>query len=141
MKLAYIALGGILVLTEPAAEKNCEELEAHPPCSLPTVFREFGCSTLAMLGQHVHFEADPELPSTLPPISATGEQHYGYDLEFQCPACGADIGHLCDAPSNHLTAEQAMLIFADATVWCNCGWHGSLGSLALVRVYRNAWPS
>jgi hypothetical protein len=131
MKTAHIALGCILVLAEPAVEKNCEVLEAHPLSSLPALFRESGCCTLATLGQHTHFAADPELPSTLAPISATGEQHYGYDLEFQCPACGSDIGHLCDAPSNHLTPEQAMLIFADATVWCNCGWHGSVGSLSV----------
>jgi hypothetical protein len=139
-KMALFALPLILVLSEPAFEKNCHAHDAGLPDSLPTTYRESSCDTLATNAlPHNHFELNPEFPSTASPISASGAQHYAYQLEFECPKCAEKIGHLCDSPSEVLSKAQAKIVFANEEVWCNCGWHGKAGQLELTRIYRNGW--
>jgi hypothetical protein len=107
-KIALAVLPWVLVLSEPAFEKNCPDYDVYAFGNLPAVLQESNCNALKTIHlPHNHFELSPDFPSVVSVISASGGQHYTYQLELECPTCRREVGHLCDCPSEMLSEVQA----------------------------------
>lgn len=122
----------VFVIAEPSLERKCSETyEGHTCHSLVEHFLP-----------HDHSERSEVVATTTNTMSVSGgasTQHYGYQLELQCRECGEIVGHICDLPSETLSAAEAEKIFANEDVWCQCGWSGKVGPVGVIRVNRNTW--